>query len=476
MPKIKRSRAQEMGWELYPYQQVGVNFLRSQKRAYLADEMGLGKSAQMIRASVGRTLIVAPATLVDSKTWQGQVDLWADDPSRFTITAYSRIPSRKGRRMSPVPKEEFLGPWDTVILDEAHYLKNSDAIRTKACRRVLRDAERVYLASGTPIPNWAHELFVPLQILHPDQARAGARLGSYWRWVEKWFRVTDSPFALGARDIGRMKGCTPRCDQRSLDDPCEHYRAFVAENMGKKFLRRLRDDVLQDLPGLQVQEVRVPMKSKQWTEYRRMREQYIAEVGDEEQVAWSVAARHTRLDQITTSLDLLQRGPVKDYTKNSGKLERLSEDLQELVRPAIVVGHYRTTVEAAAQVARGLGKRVATIHGGTPARERAKHVEEFQEGKIDVLVGSYDTISEGLTLTAADTMILLEKSYKAARNDQVIRRIHRLGQTRNCLVLDYISVGPAGQATLDVNKRKVLESKRRGQEFALTGSTIKEML
>lgn len=476
MPKIQKSKAEELGLKLHPYQVTGVEFLRSNKRAYLADEMGLGKSAQMIRASRGKTLVVAPATLVDSKTWQGQVDLWADDPSRFTITAYSRIPSRKGRKMSAVPKDEYLQNWDTVILDEAHYLKNADAIRTKATRRVLKTADRVYMASGTPIPNWAHELFVPLQILNPKDAVGGGRLGSYWRWVERWFRVTDSPFALGARDVGRMKGCSPACDKRSLDNPCEHYQKFVSENMGSKFLRRMRDDVLQDLPPLREQKVSVPMKAKQWTEYRRMREQYIAEVGDEEQVAWSVAARHTRLDQITTSLDLLNSGPVQDYTKNSGKLERLRDDLGELVRPVIVVGHYRSTVEAAAQVARSLGRSVETIHGGTRAEDRARIVEKFQEGKVDVLAGSYDTISEGLTLTAADTVILVEKSYKAARNEQVIRRIHRLGQTRDCLVLDYISVGPAGQATLDVNKRKVLESKKRGQEFALTGSTIKEML
>lgn len=476
MPKIKKSKAQQLGMKLYPYQVAGVEFLRSRRRAYLADEMGLGKSAQMICASQGRTLIVAPATLVDSKTWKNQVDLWADDPSRFTITAYSRIPGRRGRKMTAAPKEEFLQHWDTVILDEAHYLKNSDAVRTKATRRVLKNADRVYLASGTPIPNWAHELFVPLQILYPEDARGGGRLGSYWRWVEEWFRVTDSPFALGARDVGRMKGCGPACDRRSLDDPCEHYKKFVKENMGDKFLRRMRDDVLQDLPELAVQEVRVPMKPKQWTEYRRMREQYVAEVGDEEQVAWSVAARHTRLDQITTALGLLDSRPGADITVNSGKFERLAEDLQELTRPTIIVGHYRATVEGAAQVARKLGKSVAVIHGAVTGAERARVVEKFQEGRLDVLVGSYDTISEGLTLTAADTMILVEKSYKAARNDQVIRRIHRLGQTRKCLVLDYISVGPAGQATLDVNKRKVLENKRRGQEFTLTGSTIKGML
>lgn len=459
--------------ELYPYQKMGVDFLRSHRRAYLADEMGLGKSAQMVVASQGETLIVAPAMLIDSGTWEHQVQLWADDPSRFTVTAYSRIPERRGRKQLPRPKAEFAKRWDTVILDEAHYLKNRDAIRTRAMKKVLADADHVYLASGTPIPNWSHELFVPLQILWPSEAVGGGYYGSYWRWVERWFKVSPSPFATGAQNIGRLKGCTPTCDRRDLDDPCEHYRHFVDENMGDKFLRRLRDDVLDQLPDLVTEEVLVPMKPKQWTEYKRMKNEFIAEVDDDERVAWSVAARHTNLDKITTSLGLLGDG---DLTQYSGKLERLAEDLAQRTRPTIVVAHYRDSVEAAAQVARGLGKRVEIIHGGTPGNKRGDIVRRFQDHQVDVLVGSYDTISEGLTLTAADTMILLEKSYKEARNDQVIRRIHRIGQDQSCLVLDYVSVGPAGQKTLDVSKRRLLQQKKRGMEYALSGATVKEML
>ena len=456
-----------------PYQDKGIDFLRQRKRAYLADEMGLGKSMQLIRASQGDTLVVAPAMIVDSGTWTNEIEKWADDPDRFTLTAFSRINERDGRKLTAKPHPDFNRSWDTILIDEAHYLKNRDAKRTQAMMKIIKKADRVYLASGTPIPNWSHELFVPLQILRPDQAKPGGELGSYWRWVEKWFRVSESPFGHGSLDIGRLRGCTPACDRRGLDDPCAHYRRFVQGNMEDQFIRRLRDDVLQDLPALTTQEVRIPMKPKQWTEYRRMRREFIAEVGDTELVAWNTAARHTNLDKITTSLGMLAGG---DPLTDSGKFDRLAADLAERTRPTIVVGHYRATVEAAAAVARSLGKKVRVIHGGTGNRERELTVKQFQQNKIDVLVGSYDTISEGLTLTAADTMILVETSYKAARNDQVIRRIHRIGQEHSCLVLDYISTGPAGQSTLDVSKRKLLAQKKKGIEHALSGSTIKEML
>lgn len=458
--------------ELYPYQQAGVEFLRNNDRAYLGDEMGLGKTVQLIRGSVGRTLVVAPAMLVDSGTWQREIDLWADDPSRFTVTAYTRLPGRDGRKMSRKPREEFDQEWDTLIFDEAHYLKNRDSIRTVVSLRIARRAKRVYLASGTPVPNWAHELFVPLQILNPEGAKTGMAYGSYWRWVETWFRVSASPFARGALDIGRLKGCSVACSRRSPDDPCEHYQAFSRANLGDRMLRRLRDDVLQDLPDLRVQRVPVPMTTKQWAEYRRMREEYIATVDDSERVAWSGASRHVYLDQITTSLGMLSGDP----TAHSGKFEMLAEDLAQRSRPTVVVAHYRATVEGAAQVARDLEKSVGVIHGQTPQADRHRIVEEFQAGKLDVLVGSFDTISEGLTLTAADTLIMLELSYKAARNQQAIRRIHRIGQDQGCLVLEYYSTGPKGQPTLDSAKRDLVDRKIQGAAHALTAATIKELL
>ena len=217
--------------QLYPYQETGVEFLRARKRAYLADEMGLGKTVQMITASQGNTLVVAPAMIIDSGTWTNEIEKWADDPDRFTVTAFSRINERAGRKLTANPHPDFNRSWDTILIDEAHYLKNRDAKRTQAMMKIIKKADRVYLASGTPIPNWSHELFVPLQILRPDQAKPGGELGSYWRWVEKWFRVSESPFGHGSLDIGRLRGCTPACDRRGLDDPCAHYRRFVQGNM-----------------------------------------------------------------------------------------------------------------------------------------------------------------------------------------------------------------------------------------------------
>lgn len=462
-----------------PYQTEGTEFLRDRTHAYLADEMGLGKTMQLVRAAQGDTLVIAPATIIASGSWADEAETWADDPGRFHFAPYSSLTEREktgkgGTRPTKRILSELDRHWDTLILDEAHYVKNARAARTDAVRKIARRADRVYLASGTPVPNWPHELFVPLQLLRPEAAKAGGDLGSYWRWIERWFKTVPNQYAASpwAVDILGLKDCRPGCGGDPLR-PCEHYREFTAENFQGAFLQRLRDDVLQDLPPLQVQEVRVPFTPRQGREYRRMKREYIATVADSEIVAWSSAARNTMLDRITTSLGLVADG---DRLADSGKLTQLREDLEGRSRPTLVMAHYRDSVEACARVARDLGLAVGVIHGGTPPEERGRIVQRFRSGLLDVLAGSLETVAEGLNLTAADMVILVETSYKPSRNQQAIRRIHRIGQTRPCTVRDYIATTERGGDTLDGRKRELLARKTDTQTRTMTAAMFKELL
>jgi hypothetical protein len=92
------------------------------------------------------------------------------------------------------------------------------------------------------------------------------------------------------------------------------------------------------------------------------------------------------------------------------------------------------------------------------------------------LCGSLETIAEGLTLTAADFGIFVEQSYKPSRNEQAIRRIHRMGQTRPTTWLDYVSVSPRGGKTLDTNKRELLATKTDQQMRTLTAARFASLL
>lgn len=464
--------------ELRPYQLAGIEFLRNQGHAFLADEMGLGKSVQMIRASEGNTLVVAPAMVIDSGTWTNEINRWSDNPERFELATYSNMTVRERVGKSATrPTTELLPHlnqhWDTLILDEAHYIKNPKAIRTKAIRKLAKQSDRVFLASGTPIPNWPQELFVPLQLLYPERSRPGGEYGSRWRWTDEWFRTAPSQHGGDyAYEVLGLRGCGPSCARRPATDPCEHYHRFVESNLGYRFLQRLRDDVLTDLPPLTEQVIRLPMTTKQDREYGSMRKDYMATIDDLEVMAWSASAKNTYLDKMTTGLGV---ATTQDFT-DSNKFDQLREDLSERYRPTLVAGHYQNTVEAAAKLARSMGKKVEVIHGGTAPVARKKIVDQFQKGQIDVLVGSLDTISEGLTLTAADMLIQLETSYKPSRNQQVKRRIHRLGQEHPCTVREYVSVRRNGNPCLDGNKRELVANKTDTQTRTLTAARFKTLL
>ena len=446
--------------ELRPFQVEGVRFLREAGRGFLGDEMGLGKSAQLIGASEGDTLVVAPSMVLQGGTWVDEIGKWADDPGRFQTVPYTQLAPARSAKL----KKEYARPWGTVIFDEAHYLKGRGTLRTQVGQSLAARAERVYLASGTPIPNYAHELFTLLQILYPHESGPGARFGSYWRWIGEWFEM--APTRHSKYNVGGLKGCVSECQLRDPLDPCEHFQRFAAGNMAGKFLRRLRSEVLPELPGLTERTVSTKMGAGQRAAYRSMKKDMVAEVNGEMVVAWSQSSKHVRLDMLTTGLSMLGESvdPADD-----GKLDRLRVDLLSRAGgpPTLVMAHYRQTVEACLGVAQGLGLRAALVHGGTPGPERTKAVRAFQKGKLDVLVGSLETLSEGVTLIEADMVIFVEKSWKPSRNEQALYRVHRLGQTKPVTSLDYVT-----PQSIDVGKREMLATKTDHQIRALTAAEI----
>lgn len=460
---------------LRPFQTEGVRFLQQQGRAFLADEMGLGKSAQLITASDGETLVVAPAMVLDGGTWDDEITKWGDDPARFTqvpysgLTYYDHTKRKNGKdvRIYKV-KPEFDRHWDTVIFDEAHYAKGRGSIRTDASQQLAYDADRVFLASGTPILNYAHELFTLLQMLKPAEAKPGGSLGSYWRWAQEWFSVFSNRYSDW--NVGLMLGCDATCLDRSPLDPCKHYLKFAEANLGAQFLRRRRDDVLGDLPPLTEVTVKVKMGPAQARAYKQMKREMVAETEDGTLVvSWSSSAKHVRLDRISTGLSLLDdTAELPDrFGVNDGKLARLAEDLTDRSRPTLVMAHYQRTVEACHRVARGLGLKSAIVYGPTSKTDRLAAIRQFQAGGLDVLVGSLETLAEGLTLVAADLVIFVEKSFKPSRNEQALRRIHRIGQTRPVTALDYVTEG-----TIDANKRELLRTKTDHQMLTLKAADL----
>ncbi|NIT75626.1 MAG: hypothetical protein GWO44_01640, partial [Thermoplasmata archaeon] len=160
--------------KLYDYQEEGVRFLASRRRAYLADVPGLGKTAQAIMAAkkvrARSILVVCPAVAIP--VWNEEFQKWW--PRRrgeLEIISYNKL-ARPGA-MTPQGL-------DLVILDEAHYTKSPDALRTKAALLAAQGAKRAWLLSGSPMPNNPSELYTVFDYLWPSKIPPNTH--SYEAW------------------------------------------------------------------------------------------------------------------------------------------------------------------------------------------------------------------------------------------------------------------------------------------------------
>lgn len=435
---------------LRPYQWDGVEFLCEGERVILADEPGLGKTAQLLTAAEGRTLVVSPAMLED--VWADEARIWRPDLD-LTWVSYSslcdRIADAKGRKTVPVPKPrpEYREHWDTVILDESHYIKERKTRWTGAVQDLSTD--RVFMATGTALPNWAYEIYTSLCIMFPEDVKPKGWLGSYWRWAGEWFQVTANRHNAQARDIGDLQGGL------TWDDFAEGNR------LKGRWLRRLRDEVLPDLPPMTQQVIQLAMTPEQAKVYKLVKKELYARVEEtgNEIISWSKSGVHTKLMKLCTGVE----AEDEEYTSFGCKISAVRELMVGRTHPTLLFTAYRSTCRKTAGALEADGFRVGQISGDYSVSDRKAAAKAFQKGELDVLVGTLGTISEGLTLTAADTCIFIERDPRPSKNEQALRRIHRMGQDRPCLSIDLVTLG-----TVDVEMVKWLREKSDHQMAAMT--------
>lgn len=475
------------------YQREGIEWIRRVGRGLLADEPGLGKTRQAIEAfDGGNNLVVAPNLVIEGGTWHDEIEKWSNYPDRWTVVPYSQLNVRERRRWpnkvngKPHPKagqmsgprpvkqlpELVQGRWDAFILDEAHYIKGRGTFWNWAVQKINRFADATLPMTGTPFPNWAHEIFGILQLLYPEESKPGGVYGSFWRWAEEWFNCSPTRFSHGMPVAGEMLLCSrssaqlKECLARPATDPCEHYLEFARKNFGDKYLRRWREDVL-DLPPFTDQTVQVPMDAATKKAYLELKQQFFAKYLGNEIIAWNQGELNVRLAKLTTSPWLL----TKDGKPRGGKLDMLRFDLQSRTRPTLVFAHYKDSVEACAEVARDIGASAMVVHGDIPMNERARAIAAFKSGDLDVLVGSFDTLAEGHTLVASDMAIFVEESFKPSRNEQAKFRVYRLGQDRPVTVKRYITPN-----SVDSKKQRMLAVKTDRQMRHLSAAEFKEII
>ena len=441
--------------QLRPYQLRGLAWLEGLSRhglgGILADDMGLGKTIQVLALLLHRqehspefgpaTLLVCPTSLLGN--WERELAKFA--PSVPVFVHHGNNRDRLPKTFKPhtlvlttygvVRREEdtfAARPWGMVVVDEAQAIKNASSAQAKAIRK-LHGAFRLAL-TGTPIENRLTELWAIMNAGLPGY------LGSESQFKER--------FA----------------------NPIEKYRDPDAANelrqrIGPFILRRLKSDksIIQDLPEKNEMKVFTTLSREQAELY-----QYRVEKMDEEPDAASsgierrgrILALLTHLKQICNhpSQFLKAQGP---YKNRSGKLDRLTEMLEEVVEAgerALVFTQFKEMGDRLqVHLKDELGFEPPFLHGGTTREGRDELVRAFQEDadSSPVLLLSLKAGGVGLNLTAATHVFHFDRWWNPAVEDQATDRTYRIGQTKNVQVHKLVTIG-----TLEEKIDALLESKR----------------
>jgi hypothetical protein len=427
--------------ELRSYQMRGVAWLAFLRDAglgaLLADDMGLGKTLQALCALRGRTLVVAPTSVIYG---------WSEQIARFRPRLALSIYHGPKRALDPqadvvlttyailrLDAERLAAEaWDTVVLDEAQAIKNPDSQVARAAF-ALRSDSRITL-TGTPIENRLEELWSQLHFLNPGL------LGSRRDFQARYAR----PIADGE------PGAAAHLRQR--------IRPFV--------LRRLKSEVARELPP-------------------RTEGVLHCELGDEERAVYRAVQAATRRDvverlrgggSVLEALEALLRlrqaachpGLVPGQSgESSAKLEVLLEALDEVTaegHKSLVFSQWTRFLDLVEPHLRRADIAFARLDGST--RDRAAVVEAFQQEQgPPCLLISLRAGGTGLNLTAADHVFLLDPWWNPAVEDQAADRAHRIGQERPVSIYRLVARDTVEERILGLQ-----ESKRGLAAAALGGA------
>ena len=447
--------------ELRDYQAEGFVWLARLAHlgvgACLADDMGLGKTMQGLaiilkRAQEGPTLVVAPTSVC--MNWEIEVARFAPTLKVHGLSGTDREKTIQalGKRDMLITSYTLLQQeveliekvrWQTVVLDEAQAIKNVATKRSKAAMRI--NAGFRLITTGTPIENHLGELWNLFNFINPGL------LGTYKQF--------NSRYGM----------------------PIEKYHDNDARQQLKKLirpfmLRRLKSQVLEELPPRTEITLRVEMKEKEVQFYEAIRRQALENIEGNGQKS----GRHL---QILAEIMRLRRACcnprlIDDNTDiPSTKLQVFAEVVKELLESkhkALVFSQFTGHLALIREHLDNEGINYKYLDGTTPAKQRRQQVEEFQAGEGDLFLISLKAGGLGLNLTAADYVIHMDPWWNPAVEDQAADRAHRIGQKRPVTVYRLVTANTIEEkiVRLHQEKRDLANSLLEGSDVSARISAV----
>ena len=444
--------------ELRDYQRAGFEWLFRLSAwgvgACLADDMGLGKTLQALavilsRAGEGPTLVVAPTSVC--MNWQSEIQRFAPTlnvhilgggdrqalieglrPMDLLICSYALLQQESVGKLLAVPT------WQTIVLDEAQLIKNPATKRSQQAM-ALQGRFKI-ITTGTPVENHLGELWNLFRFINPGL------LGS----LESFNRRFAGP-------IERNQDREARQRLKRMIQP------FI--------LRRIKSQVLDELPPRTDIELQVELSEQEAVFYEALRRKLLNELnetqGPEENKRFKVLAAITKLRRACCNVQLV----APDLGLSSSKLALFGAVLDELLdnrHKTLVFSQFVDHLSLIRSYLDEKGIAYQYLDGQTPPAERKKRVDAFQAGQGDVFLISLKAGGVGLNLTAADYVIHMDPWWNPAVEDQASDRAHRIGQQRPVTVYRLVTKNTIEEqiVSLHRHKRDLADSVLEGGEIS----------
>ncbi|KAI9006965.1 P-loop containing nucleoside triphosphate hydrolase protein, partial [Hyaloraphidium curvatum] len=414
---------------LRPFQAVGVHrAVELGGRVFLCDEMGLGKTVQTVAVlsyyspADWPVLVVCPSSL--RLNWRNEFRKWlhlTDDQVQIVFSSSDKIsPDSRVVVVSydlasrPATHAQLAARgFPSVVCDEAHYIKNAKALRTKALVPLLKRARRTLLLTGTPALARPIELFTSLSVLKPE--------------------VFNEAKAFGMRYCGgKEDGPTAPADFSGHSHLAELNWILRSTVM----VRRLKQDVLSELPEKLRRHV-----------YKRI-------LGMEARPDKDPSLQHLKTSQIVLM------GQMWSKT-GTGKLPAAKEYLREALqnpefKKAIVFAHHVEVMDGLEAFCKAEGLNPVRIDGSTKPADRQPLCDSFQrDSGVRAAVLSLNAAGVGLTLTEADLVVFAEISWTPALLLQAEDRAHRIGRVDAVTVVYLLAEGTFDTVQWEMNLAKL---------------------
>jgi SWI/SNF-related matrix-associated actin-dependent regulator 1 of chromatin subfamily A len=411
--------------------------------------MGLGKTVQAIAAVSSLNLypcvVVCPTSVRDA--WANEINYATHPPyiehitgrrgpvygGHVMIVSYELLASREVQLANTRPK--------CIVFDEAQYLKEpkpGQKHRAAVATRLGTWIKRSVLLTGTPVLNRPKEWW---RLLHIVDSKEWDSLADF---IETYCRQPEADKKSEAI-AKRTAVVTTHGSASNLDE--------LQVRTQPMMLRRLKRDVLTDLPAKRRDRSIVTLPSDILLHYK---------AAEQDLVKWlrliGAGARVPAAERNIALVKLM-------HLRRLAAVGKLKQAVPELLRarfatpnadPLVVFGHHRDVVRGVAGLGQRLKLRVAVIDGDTPPTHRGAIIAAFQGGQLDLFCGSFDAAGTGITLTRANEMWMVERSYVPSKLAQAEDRLHRVSQVRP-VQITYIDAA----GTVDDDIARVLAAKQR---------------